>query len=147
MTGLSQYTDEQLQDITLDEFLQGVVVDLLSGEQVFKDAQVKEFPGQLQLMTGITVDEASMTNIISAGREQGFSDAVIKEVLKGRGFKATDINKAMIVNLDNTLFDDVVVPVEFGNMEGGMEQGQELFDKIKKKTKSLRTTKNYQKNT
>ncbi len=150
MTGLSQYTDEQLQDITLDEFLQGVVVDLLSGEQVFKDAQVKEFPGQLQLMTGITVDEASMTNIISAGREQGFSDAVIKEVLKGRGFKATDINKAMIVNLDNTLFDDVVVPVEFGNMEGGMEQGQELFDKIRKKLQAYaqpRTTRRTRKET
>ncbi len=150
MTGLSQYTDEQLQDITLDEFLQGVVVDLLSGEQVFKDAQVKEFPGQLQLMTGITVDEASMTNIISAGREQGFSDAVIKEVLKGRGFKATDINKAMIVNLDNTLFEDVVVPVEFGNMEGGMEQGQELFYKIRKKLQAYaqpRTTKRTRKET
>ena len=136
MVGLSQYTDEQIQDITLDEFLQGVVVDLLSGEQVFKDAQVKEFPGQLQLMTGISLDETSMTTIISAGREQGFSDAVIKEVLKGRGFKANDINKAMIVNLDNTLFDDVVVPVEFGNMEGGMEQGQELFDKVRKKLKA-----------
>jgi len=144
MVGLSQYTDEQIQDITLDEFLQGVVVDLLSGEQVFKDAQVKEFPGQLQLMTGISLDETSMTTIISAGREQGFSDAVIKEVLKGRGFKATEINKAMVVNLDNTLFDDVVVPVEFGNMEGGMEEGKALFDKIRKKLKSYaqpRTTR------
>lgn len=144
MIGLSQYTDEQLQDITLDEFLQGVVVDLLSGEQVFKDAQFKEFPDQLQLMTGISLDETSMTTIISAGREQGFPDAVIKEVLKGRGFKATDINKAMVVNLDNTLFEDVVVPVEFGNMEGGMEQGQELFDKIRKKLKAYaqpRTTR------
>jgi len=144
MVGLSQYTDEQIQNITLDQFLQGVVVDLLSGEQVFKDAQVKEFPGQLQLMTGISLDETSMTTIISAGREQGFSDAVIKEVLKGRGFKATDINKAMVVNLDNTLFNDVVVPVEFGNMEGGMEEGQALFDKIRKKLKSYaqpRTTR------
>ena len=144
MVGLSQYTDEQIQDITLDQFLQGVVVDLLSGEQVFKDAQVKEFPGQLQLMTGISLDETSMTTIISAGREQGFSDAVIKEVLKGRGFKATEINKAMVVNLDNTLFDDVVVPVEFGNMEGGMEEGKALFDKIRKKLKSYaqpRTTR------
>jgi hypothetical protein len=95
-------------------------------------------------MTGISLDETSMTTIISVGREQGFSDAVIKEVLKGRGFKATDINKAMIVNLDNTLFEDVVVPVEFGNMEGGMEQGQELFDKIRKKLKAYaqpRTTR------
>ena len=144
IVGLSQYTDEQIQDITLDQFLQGVVVDLLSGEQVFKDAQVKEFPGQLQLMTGISLDETSMTTIISAGREQGFSDAVIKEVLKGRGFKATEINKAMVVNLDNTLFDDVVVPVEFGNMEGGMEEGKALFDKIRKKLKSYaqpRTTR------
>lgn len=144
MVGLSQYTDEQIQDITLDEFLQGVVVDLLSGEQVFKDAQVKEFPGQLQLMTGISTDKTSMTTIISAGREQGFSDAVIKEVLKGRGFKATDINNAMVVNLETTLFEDVVVPVEFGNMEGGMEQGQALFDKIRKKLKAYaqpRTTR------
>ena len=150
MVGLSQYTDEQIQDITLDEFLQGVVVDLLSGEQVFKDAQVKEFPGQLQLMTGISLDKTSMTTIISAGREQGFSDAVIKEVLKGRGFKATDINNAMVVNLENTLFEDVVVPVEFGNMEGGMEQGQALFDKIRKKLKAYaqpRTTRKTRKET
>ena len=136
LVGLSQYTDEQIQDITLDEFLQGVVVDLLSGNQVFKDAQVKKFSSQLQLMTGSNTQNIPMNTIISIGRSNGWSDAVIKEVLKGKKFKASDINKAMVVNLSNSMFEDVIVPAEFGNIEGGMPEGQALFDRVRKKLKA-----------
>ena len=136
MVGLSQYTDEQIQDITLDEFLQGVVVDLLSGNQVFKDAQVKKFSSQLQLMTGSNTQNIPMNTIISIGRSNGWSDAVIKEVLKGKKFKASDINKAMVINLSNSMFEDVIVPAEFGNIEGGMPEGQALFDRVRKKLKA-----------
>jgi hypothetical protein len=40
--GINEYTAEQLQDITLEQFTEGVVVDLLRGKNLIEQAQVSE---------------------------------------------------------------------------------------------------------
>ena len=126
LTGISKYTPEQLQNVDLNEFLQGVVVDLLSQKEVFIEAQANSFEDTLQLMTGTT-----MSDIIFTGRQQGIPDAAIKQVLLKRGFKATEINAALEVVLERTFLGDVIIPAEFGNMEGGMIEGRNLFNSIR----------------
>jgi hypothetical protein len=51
LTGISKYTSEQLENITLDEFLQAVSADLLSGEKLFEGAEMKAKEGVAQLST------------------------------------------------------------------------------------------------
>ena len=51
LTGISELSANQVQELTLDQFLEGVVVDLLSDNELFKKAEVKNLSNQLQLMT------------------------------------------------------------------------------------------------
>jgi hypothetical protein len=124
LTGLSKYTSEQIQDITLEDFIQAAVVDIVSGEEVFAGYEQQGLTNALQLMTN--TDE-TIYDIISMGRDNGFSDASIKEVLKGRGFKIDEINKAMEVNVDLL----TPLPREFANVEGGVNEGMKLFNEVR----------------
>jgi hypothetical protein len=126
LTGISELTSEQLQDIGLDEFLQGVVVDLMSENEVFLGAEVKSFGEQLQLMTA---PDSSMLKVIQFGRSEGFSDAAIRELLKKRGFKISDINEAMVVNIDMT----TKLPIEFERVAGGVQKAEQLFNEVRDK--------------
>ena len=126
LTGISDLTAEQLQGIGLDEFLQGVVVDLMSENEVFAGAEVKSFGEQLQLMTA---PDSSMLKVIQFGRSEGFSDAAIRELLKKRGFKISDINEAMVVNVDLT----TKLPIEFERVEGGVQKAEQLFNEVRDK--------------
>ena len=126
LTGISELTPDQLQNITLDEFVQGVVVDMMSENEVFAGAEVKSFGEQLQLMT---VPENSMNKIIEFGRAENFSDASIKELLKKRGFKVADINKAMVVNIDI----ETQLPSEFNRVKGGVGEATQMFKDVRKK--------------
>jgi len=121
LTGISNVTAEQLQNMSLDEFVQGVVVDIMSENQQFKDAEIESFGNQIQLMTGPS--GLSMMDIIQMGRSYGFSDAAIKQVLIDQGFRVADIKPAMVVQLN--LVD--AVPAEFANVEGGAVQGAQLL--------------------
>ena len=133
LTGLSKYTPEQLQDITLDEFVQGVVVDIISGEQVFKDSQMVKFKGQMQLMTGETVETATMWDIISTGRDMGLPDSSIRAVLESRNFGKSDINEALIVPISIGMEGETVIPPQFGQVNGGMKEGGSLFTRVTEK--------------
>ena len=125
MMGISKYTSEQLENITLDEFVQAVSVDLLSGEKLF-DAQVKGFSDALQLMTAPNGD--SMYDIIQYGRSKGYPDKAIRKVLIDRKFKAKDVDVALEINLD--IF--TKVPVEFQRVADGAKSAVELFEGVKK---------------
>ena len=126
LTGISKLTAEQIQDLSLEEFTDAVVVDLLSENKAFQEAESATFSDTLQLMTG---PNASISSILNIGRQYGFSDASIKQVLLGRGFKAADINTAMspeyIIDLFKTM------PNEFGNVEGGIIEGKKLFNEVR----------------
>ncbi len=102
------------------------MVDLMSENEVFAGAEVKSFGEQLQLMT---VPENSMNKIIEFGRAENFSDASIKELLKKRGFKVADINKAMVVNIDI----ETQLPSEFNRVKGGVGEATQMFKDVRKK--------------
>jgi hypothetical protein len=125
LTGISNVTAEQLEDMSLDEFVQGVVVDIMSENQQFKDAEIESFGSQLQLMTGPA--GLSMRDIISIGRNAGFSDEAIKRVLMDQGFKTKEITPAMEVQINLT----DTMPAAFGNIEGGAQQGIQLFNDVR----------------
>ena len=133
VVGLSKYTDEQIQDITLDEFLQGVVVDLLSGQEVFVNAEVKNIDNTVKLMA---VENDALTTMVSTLRQEGFSDVAIRKYLQSKNFLATEIKEAMAIEADQVLFNDSFVPAEFGNVEGGMTVGKQIFDQVIKKLKA-----------
>jgi hypothetical protein len=132
MVGISKFTAEQLENITLDEFLQAVTVDLLSGQVLFKDSPIGKLSESLQLMTGPNV---SMQSIIERGRQNGFPNESIKVVLLDRGFKANKINEALKVSFG----EDTLMPREFGNIEEGAVAGLELFTSIKEKLQRFAT--------
>ena len=83
LTGISKYTANQLDDITLDEFTQAVAVDLLSGEQLFEGAEITDMGDALQLMTENANITPSMSaqNIINRARAAEIRDAVIVDYL------------------------------------------------------------------
>ena len=124
LTGISKLTSEQIQDLSLDEFTEAVVVDLLSENKAFENAETAVLSDSLQLMT---TSNSSMTDIINMSRDKGFSDASIKQVLKGRGFKVADITSAMEVNVDAF----TQLPEAFGRVEGGVNQGMQLFKDVR----------------
>jgi hypothetical protein len=132
LTGISDVTAEELQDMTLDDFVQGVVVDLMSENQQFKDAEIESFGSQLQLMTGPA--GLSMQDIISMGRAYGFSDAAIKQTLMNQGFKVKDIDPAMQVqvNLVDTM------PTAFANVAGGMTEGLAMYNDVQQELEDFR---------
>ena len=132
MTGISDVTAAELQDMTLDDFVQGVVVDLMSENQQFKDAEIESFGSQLQLMTGPA--GLSMQDIISMGRAYGFIDAAIKQTLMSQGFKVKDIDAAMQVqvNLVDTM------PTAFANVAGGLNEGLTMFNEIQQELEDFR---------
>ena len=124
--GISKYTAEQLENITLDEFLQAVTVDLLSGKELFKGQDVSALSSTLQLMTG---DNASAESIVSLGRELGYPNDAIKAILQNRGFDASTIKSALEIDID--LFN--TMPYEFGNINEGAIEGLKLFNDVKDK--------------
>jgi hypothetical protein len=69
-------------------------------------------------------------DIVTMARQKGYTDKTIEIYLKQEGFAAQDIKDAMAVNSN---IDGAQVPQEFGNVTGGMAQGQTLFDEIKAK--------------
>lgn len=92
LTGISKLTPEQIQDLSLDEFLNSVVVDLLSEKPIFKNAEVKNLNNQLQLMAR---PDLKADDIVKIGLANGFSEGSIRELLKRRGFTQEEINRSV----------------------------------------------------
>ncbi len=128
--GISTYTSEQLQDITLNEFLQGITVDILSGKEVFKDASTEAFSDALQLMTSTDTKGLTPTQIIQVGRDNNFKDSTIKDYLvRIKGNKVKEIDALLSTPVD--LFSDKF-PESFNNIEGGAAKGTRLYDRVNK---------------
>jgi len=138
LTGISGLTNEQIQDMNLDEFTQAVVVDIMSEKKLFKDSEVKKLEDALQLMT-FTNDYKTMQTIINEARENNFTDAAIKDYLtRVRKFPLKEVNEEMKAKAD--FF--IELPDSFKNMKGGIKAGQALFDKISKfRAKEVRNNK------
>ena len=126
LVGLSKYTADQVQNLTMDEFLDGVVVDLLSGNKIFAEQQSKNLISDLQLMTGKDINQNSLYEVVQKSRDLGFGDQAIKIVLQKQGYKVAEINKAMSVPL-NIMSD---IPMAFGNVPGGMIKGATMYKSV-----------------
>lgn len=97
LTGLSKMTPAQIENMTLGDFVQGVAVDILSGNEVFNKSQVTSLSNALQLHTkGAGKTDAEL--LVEYSRGKGYSDEVIKKALAKRGFSAAEINKAIAPN-------------------------------------------------
>ena len=124
---------QDIKDLTLENFINTGLADLFAGELINGkfDAKTSEnsAKARFELMESIGGPELTMEQIIQTGRSDGFSDASIKAVLQGRGFKAADINPAMELALKK----GEVLPAAFQNIEGGVDKGLKLFRSIQKK--------------
>ena len=141
LTGISGLSSEQIQNMTLDEFTEAVVVDLMSENEAFVNAESNALAEDLQLMT--TPQDASISEVVKVGRESNFSDAAIRLVLKGRGFKTSEINEALKVNVID-LFTEM--PPEFNSVtaEGntnGVTRAIKMFESVKKKLETFNKKK------
>jgi hypothetical protein len=117
-------TEEEIQNLTLDEFIGSALADIFAGKEIkLTDAQLKQLKNpDAAFSMGLSMDA-----IIERGRANGFSDASIREVLKSRGFKAADINQALEYRVD--LF--TTMPREFERIEGGILQASKLFNDLR----------------
>ena len=125
LTGISNVTSEQLENMSLEDFTQAIVVDLLSENELFVGAEVEAQSQQLQLMVEPNTTRESIINV---ARENGFTDASILVVLKENGYTKVSENKAALevqLNLLDT------VPREFNNVEGGADVGLQLFTEVR----------------
>ena len=119
-------TTSEIENMTLDKFLGTALADIFSGKEIkLTDKQLIQLKNPEVMFSSTD----SIVDIVNKGRQQGISDASIKSVLQSRGFKATDINEAMRIQMD----ENVTLPTEFTNIEGGAIAGLRLFSKIKKK--------------
>ena len=121
-------TTKEIQNLTMDEFLGTALADIFQGKEIkLSDKQLKDFTTELK--QAMFRSEDTMEDIIRVGRDNGFSDASIREVLRGRGFKMADIKSAMEVSVD--VFTQL--PQEFSRVEGGIEQAVKLFNEVRAK--------------
>lgn len=117
-------TEDEIQNMNLDTFLGTALADIFSGKEIKLTEAQKETIKNPDAMFHST---QSMNSIISQGRANGFSDAAIKQVLINRGFKASDVNAALAVQVD--VFTEL--PREFANVDGGVVKGMQLFNEVK----------------
>jgi len=119
-------TVSDIENMTLDTFLGTALADIFSGKEIkLTDKQLIQLKNPDVMFSSTD----SIIDIVNKGRQQGISDASIKSVLQSRGFKARDINEALRIQVD----ENVTLPTEFTNIDGGAIEGFRLFNEIKNK--------------
>ena len=85
-------TPQQIQDLTLDQFLGTAIADLFSGKALpVGDIQLKKLKNPEAAFS----KSDSIDSIVQKGRANGFSEESIKIVLDKRGFTEQAINEAL----------------------------------------------------
>ena len=139
LIGISKVTPEQLADMTLDDFTQAVVVDLLSESQLFQEAEVNALSNELQLMT--SSPNLTIEDIIQKGRDRGYSEEQITVLLKRKNFKAKEIKEALESTVDKVVLDDlfskIILPKAFMRVEGGIKEATKLYNDTMQKLESF----------
>lgn len=118
--GISQYSAEEIENLSLDEFTESVAVDILKGEPLFEESQVKTID-ELQLQ----LEDSNIYEIIRVARNNGFPDSVIEKFLQKKGFKKKEIAEAKKINV-NALQE---LPASFYNAGTTALDGLSLFEK------------------
>ena len=123
MMGITQFTAKQLETVTLDKFLDAVVVDMFKGKSLMDNYQSENLGQTLEFQLDEKPNNLSMESVINESRQLGFTDAAIKLYLQKQGYKILDINQAMEVPTTA----GTNVPLAFGNVPGGMIKGMEMY--------------------
>ena len=84
--------EQRLKEITLDDFINIGLADLLKGEAVSSKFKAKDAGGGAELRFRVG---DNVTSFISKARAQGFSEAAIKNVLTRSGVDTDAINEAL----------------------------------------------------
>ena len=121
LRGLNQ---EQIENLTLAEFIDGALADILGGQEISK-AKIK---GKNDIEVAFQKAEENIYDIINKARNLNFKDNVIKSFLKKKGFTATEINEALNLPIDSLKN----LPASFRNVEGGIKVGLPLYEKVYK---------------
>ena len=117
-------TQEQIENLTLAEFIDGALADILGGQEI-STAKIK---GKNDIEVAFQKAEENIYDIINKARDLNFKDNVIKSFLKKKGFTATEINEALNLPVDSLKN----LPASFRNVEGGIKVGLPLYEKIYK---------------
>ena len=123
-------TTEEIQNLTLDEFLETAVADILKGKPIdISDKNLNKLTEGLADVL-FKVDD-TMNEIIRIGRENGYTEAQTIKILQGRGFKTADITEAMNYQLQEqlTLFNEL--PPEFARVDGGVKEAAKMFTDVR----------------
>ena len=90
---------EYINSMSLDEFINIGLADLLSGERVSDKFDARTAEGAAKARKS---KQNIVNNIVEIGRAKGISDAAIKEALKKRGYTAAQINEALTAQPEAT---------------------------------------------
>ena len=123
-------TAKEVQNMTMDEFIGTALADMMSGKPI---KITEEQQKQMKNPEVFFREGDNALKIVARGRENGFSDASIREVLKGRGFSAEVINEVMTVPIDTV----TALPRAFEKVEGGVNDGKQLFSDIQQKLRDF----------
>ena len=137
---------DAIKELNLEEFQNIALADLFAGTVAMDKASNLFDPAfesgttakaRFEILGGLSIEE-----IISKGRERGFTEASIKEVIKDQfpEMSVESINEKMAFNLENNqlnVFSKNVMPESFGNVEGGLEAGQEMYNDISRELRKF----------
>ena len=122
----SELTAEEIQNLTLDEFLGSALADIFAGKEIkLTDSQMKQMKNpEVAFSSGMSINE-----VIEMGRDNLYSDTDIIQVLYGRGFSRKEINEAMVYKV---MHKERTMPDAFKRIEGGILQAAKLYTDVHK---------------
>lgn len=126
-------SNEQVQSLTLNEFIDAAAADILSGKDMELSAEQQSIvEGRLTAMfsAGDKLSSRDIESIIETGRVNGFPDGVIKAMLKRRGVQVSVINELMRIEagMVSSVYEGMAgMPPEFGNVRDGALIGSVMF--------------------
>ena len=115
----------------------------VSNQAKLADGTNKTFsPDSDSIKTQVFNPTNTTEDIIKFGRENNFSDAMIKDYLvRVKKEKVKEVNRMMAIDVD--MFRQM--PVSFGNIEGGAKVGAKLFARVEKFMEKLNAKNNKRK--
>lgn len=128
----SELTAEEIQNLTLDEFIGSALADIFSGKEIkLTDAQMKSLKNPEVAFKA----DMSMEQIIEKGRtDLGLSDAALFQILLQEGYKRNEINNALEYKIDEEFMykvtDERTMPVAFKKVVGGIEKAAKMYKDV-----------------
>ena len=108
LKGLSDIKQKEIKNLSVDQFTDAAVKDILGGTQISPEADTDTGVQLQQRAEGLDANQ-----IVDIGRRQGVNEKIIKSILKEQGFDAKAINEALAQKFDSR---NVNLAKEFGSV-------------------------------